>query len=256
MKAKHIFTMCGVVLGGLAMVQSASAIVTYKGSSEVQFTFNPVLSLSLSDTGFSISGLAPGMQSLSNEIVATVISNSTAGYVLKASVGNSTYNNTDLTSANDKIVMMGSGTTLTKGTWGYTIDNGSNYGALALYTATDATTLATSSSDGGSVHMRIGAYADDNQSPGAYNNVVNFSVVSGIAAHTVTLVGGTLNGGATSGSYNEGDTVTITAACTSVDAFGGWSLSPDFGMITDRTSATTTYTVGNGDVTLNANCAV
>lgn len=262
MKAKHIITTCGVILGGLAVAQGASAVVTYQGSSDIQFTFNPVLSLSLSQDDFVISDLAPGTQALSNEVTATVASNNPAGYTLKASVGNSTYTSTDLTSSTSPygFAMINSGNSLTKGTWGYTLDNGTSYGALALYNASESTTISTSSDPSGSVNMKIGAYAGDNQLPGTYNNVVNFSVVSNVAAHTVSVTAGAnvasvaLGGGSTSGSYNEGDTVAITAVCETGKTFANWSKSFDFGTIANDTAASTNYTVGNGDVTLTAYC--
>ncbi|MBR3324071.1 hypothetical protein IKG24_00835 [Candidatus Saccharibacteria bacterium] len=260
MKAKHIITTCGVILGGLAVAQGASAVVTYQGSSDVQFTFNPVLSLTLSGGNFVISDLAPGTKALSNAVTASVASNSSAGYILKASVGNGTYSSTDLTSSDSRFAMISSGTSLAKGTWGYTLNDGTSYGALALYNASDSTTLATSSDPSGSVVMKIGAYAKDDQLPGTYNNVVNFSVVSQVAAHTVSLMPGAnvasvaLGGGGTSRSYNEGDTVTISATCSSGKTFSNWGKSFDFGVIANESAASTSYTVGNGDVTLTAYC--
>ena len=264
MKAKHIITTCGVILGGLAVAGNASAIVTYRGSSDVQFTFNPVLSLTLSGDGFVISDLTPGTSGLSNAVVASVTSNSSAGYILKASVGNSTYANTDLSlaSSTSRFAMMSStASALPQGTWGYTIDNGATYSPLALYTATDITTIESSAADSGSVSMKIGAYANNDQAPGTYNNVVNFSVVSGMAAHTIGVAAGTnvsavsIGASATQGSYNEGDEVPVTATCVSGKTFVNWAKSADFGAFGDASSASTTYTVGNGDVTWTAYCS-
>lgn len=268
MKAKHIITTCGVILGGLAVTGSASAVVTYEGSSDVQFTFTPVLSLSLSGEGFVITdpepgatSLTPGIEGISNAVVANIASNSSAGYILNASVGNSTYNTTDLTAANGRFAMIGSGTTaLTSGTWGYTLDNGATYGALALYSGVP-TTIAESSNPTGSVTMKLGAYAASDQLPGAYNNVVNFAVVSKVAARTVTTMAGTnvvsvaLGGGGATGSFNEGDTVAITGVCETGKSFVGWSKSADFGTIANPAASSTNYTVGGGDVVLTAYCS-
>ena len=267
MKAKHIITTCGVILGGLAVAGSASATVTYRGSSEVQFTFAPMITLDVGSDGFVIADLMPGTTGKSNGVNATVRTNSSAGYTLSATVGNSsTYNNTDLQSSNNnRFAMMSSGTTLTSGTWGYTLDDGSTYKSLPLYSASSAATLnktadasnnpADGYSGGATTSMKIGAYANNDQMPGEYKNVVNFVATANMAPHTVSITGGTFNDGSNIGSFNTGDVVTIISTCAT-DKFGGWTVNPDYyGVIADRTSETTTYTVGNGDVTLNANCA-
>ena len=81
-----------------------------------------------------------------------------------------------------------------------------------------------------------------------------------MAAHTVTLAKGTnvstvvLGSSGTTNSYNEGDTVNISATCASGKSFAGWNKSSDFGTIANSTVASTTYTVGGGDVTLTAYC--
>lgn len=265
MKAKHIITTCGVILGGLAVAGSASAVVTYKGSSDVQFTFSPMLSLELSGDGFNIDDLVPGGSRISNAVDVTVASNSSSGYILTATVGNSTtFSNTDLTSSNSRIAMIGaSDTALSAGKWGYTINDGTTYGALALYSAITPTTIKTSTASGSEVtSVKIGAYADSQQLPGEYNNVVNFAVVSAPAGRTITLLKNNdtavssvaINSGGTIGSYSEGDILNISATCATGYTFSNWSKSADFGTIASDTSATTTYTVGNGDVSITANC--
>ena len=267
MKAKRILiTTCGIILSGLVVATGASA-VTFEGSSDVQFTFNPVLSLSLSADGFLIDNLVPGASGISNEVTATVSSNGSAGYILSATVGDSTtYTTTDLKNAtNNTIAMISSGTSLTSGTWGYTLNNGTDYGALALYTGTGTVLRETSGSGETTTAMKIGAYAATSQATGEYRNVVNFSVVSKIAAHTVTLTAGahtatvSINGGAASstsasGSYEAGDTVTIAATCDSSYTFTGWGIDHDYGSIANPANASTTYTVGGGSVNLTAYC--
>lgn len=282
MKAKHIITTCGVIVGGLAVAGSASAVVTYKGSSEVQFTFAPILSLDLSDNSFAIGDLTPGSQDTSPAVTATVSTNSSAGYILSATVGNSTYNTRDLTSTTNtsKFAMMSSGTSLTSGTWGYTTD-GTKFGALPLYSDTtsgpavlnktvNASGQGADSYPGGMItNVRIGAYANPDQLPGTYSNVVNLIVTANIAARTVDLEKGIMPGDSTTnvasvslnnsatnlGSFEEGTTVPISATCSGASTFAGWSKNHDFGTIADASSANTTYTVGAGDVIITAYCS-
>ena len=186
MKVKHIITTSGIILGGLAAVQGASAVVKYTGSSEVQFTFAPTLSLALTGDDFQIDELFPGNSDISNEVTATVSTNSVAGYELSATVGNdTTYNSTALMTVGGDTIAMVSGNALTSGTWGYTLDNGTTYGALSRSTdtilnkTTDVSgTAATGYTGTSSTSMKIGAYAASDQVPGVYNNIVNFKAVA------------------------------------------------------------------------------
>ena len=255
MKVKHIISTCGIILGGVAATSGASAIVTYKDSADVQFSFSSTLSMTLSADGFTISNLTPGTSSISNSVTASVSTNNPSGYLLSTTVGNSTYNTTDLVSTNgQKIEMMGSGTALSSGTWGYTINNGTTYGALSNVSPT--TLAKTTAAGAGTTEMKIGAYAAGDQHPGTYNNVVNFSVISNIATHTVDVTG--LNTSSVSpsapDSYAEGAEIDISATCASGYTFANWGKSGDYGMIADPSSATTTYTVGAGNATLTAYC--
>lgn len=268
MKVKHIITTGGIILGGLAAVQGASAVVKYTGSSEVQFTFAPTLSLALTGDDFQIDELFPGNSSISNEVTATVTTNSAAGYELSATVGNdTTYNSTALMTVGGDTIAMVSGNALTSGTWGYTLDNGTTYGALSRSTdtilnkTTDISgTAATGYTGTSSTSMKIGAYAASDQVPGVYNNIVNFKVVSNVATHTVTLAAGTnvasvvLGESGTSGNYAEGNSVGIAAICDSGYVFTGWGISRDYGSIANIALASTTYVVGPGNVTITAYC--
>jgi len=268
MKAKHAITTCGAILGGLLIAEGAHATVSYVTSSNVQFTFEPTLSLTLSADDFLIDGLMPGTSDVSNEVTATVSTNSSAGYSLSATVGNATYTSTNLVADYGVFSMIAaSANSLSAGTWGLTLDGGTTYGALdtttpiVLNKTIDRTgTAATGYGGTLSTAMKIGAYADTTQNPGSYRNVVNFQVLSNIPIRLVTLATSAnvnsvvLGTSGTSDSYSEGDTVNIAATCASGYNFSGWSKSGDFGTIADPSAANTTYTVGANDVTITAHC--
>lgn len=304
MKVKHIITTCGIILGGivtsaLAVTSGANATLNYTGKSDVQFTFRSMLTLNLNgtptgytDPTFVIDDLAQSNSKNSNTVTALVNTNNVAGYTLSATVGDAVnYNNTDLNLASgsagsDKFEMISSGTTLTAGKWGYTL-NGSVYGALPLYSDTAHTAILNATrnvtGDPGSncslaacagdtshtgTNVQIGAYADSDQVHGAYQNVVNFKAVANIALHTITLNAGTnvasveitsVNGTALSptvvtGSWSEGTVLGITATCDAGYQFNGWNKNYDFGAIANKTLATTTYTVAGGSTNLTAYC--
>ncbi|MBR3252964.1 hypothetical protein IKF84_02735 [Candidatus Saccharibacteria bacterium] len=169
--------------GGLLVVNPTNAIVTYKDSADVQFTFAPMLSMGLSADGFTIDNLSPGTSSVSNTVTATVTTNSVYGYQLLATVGNSTYTSTDLvpSTGTARFAMIGSGTELAPGTWGYTLDGGTTYGALSTTTPVIIKSNSTTTGDyGESTSIQIGAYASSDQRPSAYSNVVNFMLVANI----------------------------------------------------------------------------
>jgi hypothetical protein len=198
MKVKHIITTCGIILGGLILSRGASATVTYETSSDVQFTIRPMLSLTLSEAGFVIDNLVPGVSDNSNAVTATVNTNSSAGYVLSATVGNTTYNTTSLVSGSDTIAMMGAGSALASGTWGYTLDDGVTYGALDTVNSTIlnktvdvAGAPASGFSGTNNTVIKVGAYASDTQANGSYRNVMNFTAVPNVAARTVSVAAGT-----------------------------------------------------------------
>lgn len=266
MKVKHIITTCGIILGGAAFTCGAGAVVSYKSDSNVQFTWSGSLSLTLTGDDFEIASLAPGGRDLSNSVVAAVSTNSPKGYTLSATVGgtigSTTYSTTALESDESTIAMIGSSATdLTAGTWGYTL-NGSEatptFGALD--TATSTVLKQTTASGDGSVTMQIGAYAAANQLPGTYHNVINFEATANVATRTITLEKGdgvasvTLGTSGVSGDYSEGSPVNIAATCASGYTFNHWYNPTDYGVIASDTTASTTYTVGAGDVTLTAYC--
>lgn len=297
MKVKHIITTCGL-LGGLIVTSGAGSAISNVAKSDVQFTFRPVLTLelddNLSDTDypnntFLINDLAPGNVKDSNEVTATVTTNSAAGYTLSATVGDTTsaaLNTTDLVlgSGGDKFEMTTDNVaTLSTGKWGYRVKNGTygNYSALDISTSKilNATrdnigTASTASYPGGATtDMKIGAYAKTSQVAGKYQNVINFEAVANVAAHQVNLLKGAMGSAAThvatveinsvngtaitpvtAGSWSEGTTLGITATCDSGYTFSNWNLNYDYGSLADRALATTTYTVGGGSVNVTAYC--
>lgn len=304
MKVKHITTIIGIILGGAVFTTAANATVTMEGHSDVQFTFGPTLTLTLSNTltdcpspyqnpTFCIENLVQGTESLSNMIRAKVTTNSSAGYNLSATVGGTskdgtkTYSGTDLEHASvsgAKFTMIGaSATSLTDGEWGFTTTGDAVSPATPTYMALDtsnSTTInattdmagtAASASYQGTEYtkMWIGAYATSTQIAGAYGNVINFTALANVqmrsvsvaaynantTAYNITSVDGTAITPVTSGSWADGQVLGITATCASGKTFLGWASSYDFGKVADMNAATTTYTVGGGNITLTAYCS-
>jgi hypothetical protein len=91
---KIILFSTGLVIS-LIGVNAVSA-VTYQSNVGVNFTFNPSISLSVSDN-LNVDNLTPGGSSDSNIITVGVTTNSVAGYTLSATVGNKTDASTALT---------------------------------------------------------------------------------------------------------------------------------------------------------------
>jgi len=241
------------------------------------------------DPTFCIENLVPGTTALSNTVTATVATNSAAGYKLSATVGgtdstSATYATSDLTSTShtDKFTMLNdaTSTSLAAGEWGFTL-NGS--AATPTYMTLDTTTArtinstidaagtaATGYSGTNNTAMQIGAYAGASQKAGVYRNVLNFTALPNMLMRTVTIAkssatdvasaaivsvdGTALSTPVTSGTYGDGQVLGITATCASGKNFLGWASSYDFGKVADMNAATTTYTVGNGDITLTAYC--
>ncbi len=192
-------------------INSASAL-SHKSSVGVNFTFNPVLSISLSSVDLIIPNLAPGSYSDSNEIIVSVGTNTAYGYSLYATAGNdnyanggSNYNINDLVLSNNgsisttetnKFMSLNTTDNLSNmslandDTWGYafatynktndTYNTYSNYSGLPIYTeGTGAELINTkNAADGSSVKFKIAAKASGLQLAGEYTNVVNFYAVA------------------------------------------------------------------------------
>ena len=180
------------ILCGLVLVSGASAL-TYQDGTDVQFTFNSTLSISLSDTDIVIGNLIPGQDDTSNAVDVVVNTNNLYGYTLTATVGSATKNYRDLRHTNgtasfasidvnsDLSTLSGESSSV----WGYTTStNGttwSNYNGLPKYDDT-ANTAELNVTDGAAedstTSFKIGAYAAEGQLAGDYTNVINFEVVS------------------------------------------------------------------------------
>ncbi len=186
---------------GFLFVGSVSAL-SYQQDIGVNFTFNPVLSLTLSSNDIHIVNLAPGTASDSNVINVNVVTNSVGGYTLNATVGNSTtYNTRNLLHTNSNISdnfssiaysstpTITTNTNLSNDTWGFSfsVDNGtnwSNYNGLPLYS--DTVNIATlkhtngpvSSASGDDIKFKIAAKASETKPSGDYSNVINFTLVA------------------------------------------------------------------------------
>ena len=207
---KSTIILATAILGAVsvAVAHQASAI-TYQNSTNVEFTFNPTINVSLSSSDLTISDLAPGGTSDSNVITATVSTNAGYGYYLSATTGTAG-GNTNLTNTADSTYNFASlssnAATLSAipdNKWGYSYstDNGTtwisgdNGSALAGYNGlpldaddSGATGVKLLSSDSfatsGSVQFKIGARASSDQAAGTYTGTVNFYAVTNPAPVT------------------------------------------------------------------------
>lgn len=159
----------------------------------VQFTFNPVITLSMEgrDGGaadsFTISDLAPGTKKNSNEVDVKVSTNNNSGYLLSATVGDASNNSSDLKQDGGvgvfSSVAVGEKTAeLGDNEWGFSVDGGSNYSGLPLYSGTGVELLYSRwSTAGDTVRFLIGAKAASTQLSGDYLNTINFTAVVNVA---------------------------------------------------------------------------
>ena len=189
--------------------------LTYSSVSDVEFTFNSVISVSLSSPNLVISDLAPGEASDSNIVTVGATTNGSAGYQLSATVGvkNGTDALVNTTNSSNTFVNL----TATKANlagfsdniWGYSYcaDTSANCngGSGAWVSGSKGSTIAgyaglpldnnTNASDrdlGGvlllntsgpedtvqSIQFKIGAKASNNQASGDYTNTINFYAVA------------------------------------------------------------------------------
>ena len=146
---------------------------------EINFTFTPVMTVTLSSKDLSINNLAPGNTG-TGSVSVSVATNNYSGYTLKATVGSASNASTNLTNTNGTFSMVSAaGSTLAPGEWGYkTSSAATTYSPIVLYTATTPTTINSSTgptnAGTGETNFYIGAYADTTQAPGEYTNVINF----------------------------------------------------------------------------------
>ena len=224
MRVKNFLTTLTVIAVSFLFLANFSgndaSALSYQSSIDVQFTFNPYVSLDVSGD-LVISDLAPGHSADSNIITITASSNSPAGYALYSSVGGdstSNYNYTDLrlSSTNSTNVFTNLSSNVASlsnfgdNTWGYSYCNTTNdcdtntywvsgnagstaagYNGLPRYDASDNTTgvilASTSSPSATGLKFKIGAKASATQVTGTYTNVVNFINVAKIITTEYTI---------------------------------------------------------------------
>lgn len=199
MQKHHILYIVIINILSLICVNNISAL-SYQGSANIGFTFNPTLSLSVSGD-LIISNLTPGSSSDSNSITVSVATNTAYGYTLTSTVGSS--NNGSIAGNNSRNLVnsvdntksftsldYGSSivdkTNFNDNTWGYSYsqDSGTNwraYNGLPLYsdTAKSAVLFSTySPAHNTSLDFKIAAKAGSAQASGEYTNVINFYAVS------------------------------------------------------------------------------
>ena len=168
--------------------------LTYQTSEDISFTFNPSIAISLS-SDLVINNLTPGSSADSNVITVSTSTNNITGYVLTASVGNTTNTTTNLVNGNYNFASVATNADLanlaTDNTWGYSFseDDGStwtNYSGLPLYTSANWKEIITTNTKGiTNLKFKIGAKASTSQASGTYTNVINFTAVANAVPDSV-----------------------------------------------------------------------
>jgi len=215
MRVKHnktIITLSLTIITlGLLSISSASAL-TYQSPVDMQFTFNPTVSINVSGD-LIIPNLAPGSSSDSNIITITAGSNDAHGYKLYGTVGSSSSNYTDLRLSSSNTTNVFTNLSSNKAalsnfsdnTWGYSYstDSGSSwvsgnagstssgYNGLPLYNSSNNASgvilASTSSASETSLQFKIGAKAASTQVSGTYTNIINFIGVGNVVTTTYSL---------------------------------------------------------------------
>ena len=206
-------TGAGVIAGGSNITHA----LTYQDTVDMQFTFNPTVSINVSGD-LIIPNLTPGSAFDSNIITVKAGSNDANGYTLYSTVGSSTTNYTDLRIDSSNTTNVFTNLSSSKAslesfddnTWGYSYCNTTNdcdtntnwvsgnagstaagYNGLPLYNASDNTTgvmLAnTTSPSETELKFKIGAKAASTQATGTYTNTINFIGVAKVITTTYTL---------------------------------------------------------------------
>lgn len=189
------------IINTFTYIPSTSAL-SYQSSTDINFTFNPTLSINISPSDLRIDNLTPGTVGDSNIINVSVATNASHGYTLSATVGDSLHNNTNLTHANNadifsSIAMDANLANLTTdNTWGYSYrlsnnnnnnsnsdtsnssdsNTWSNYSGLS--NETSKTLVNTDSQIAKPIDFKIAAKASSTQPSGTYTNTINFIAIS------------------------------------------------------------------------------
>lgn len=182
-------------------VVSFASAEEYQSAQDVSFTFSSTIGVTVSSNNLTIGSLVPGNYSDSNIITVTATSNAVGGYQLNSTVGNTTYNYTDLriSSSDTSHVFNSLGSSsasslanLGDSKWGYSYstDSGSTWrsGDIGIaspnpyggYTSTSSTIthVNTTSPGSSSIQYKIGAKTSATQAAGTYQNVVNFAITA------------------------------------------------------------------------------
>ncbi len=195
MKVRQLLVGLGVIFGSSFFASSVTAI-TYRKETTVRFTFNTELSVALDTANIEILDLTPGTSSDSNVIGLTINTNNMVGYTATASVGDGTYDTTDMVHTNGTNIFSSLSTEAslasisTDNTWGYATsnDNGSSwsdYSGLPIYSG-DAKEISVADSPvSDSIKFKINAKAATSQAAGDYRNVINFTVVANVPPRTI-----------------------------------------------------------------------
>lgn len=203
----HTFLTLGLTVLGVGAVVSNAAFLnntsaeTFQSSQDVSFQFTPTIGVTVSSDNLTIGSLAPGGSSDSNIITVTATSNAVGGYQLKSTIGNTTYNYTDLrisgSDSSHVFSNLGSSSAsslanLGDSKWGYSYSTNSGstwrsgnigstspnpYGGYAN-TSTAITHINATTPGSSSIQYKIGAKASNTQVAGTYKNVVNFTITA------------------------------------------------------------------------------
>ena len=181
------------IINTFSYIPSTSAL-SYQSSTDVKFTFNPTLSISISPSDLIIDNLTPGTVSDSNVINVSVATNASHGYTLSATVGDSLHNNNDLVHTNSTNVFSSIATDssllslTTDNTWGYSYrlsnnsNNNNNNSTWSNYSGlsngASKTLISTDSQIAKPIDFKIAAKASSTQPSGTYTNTINFIAIS------------------------------------------------------------------------------
>ena len=180
----------------LCLSNSVSAL-SYQSNVGLNFTFNPTLSINVSNNNLVIPNLIAGDYSDSNSINVVVSSNTLSGYTVSANtndedltsnIGNNSNSNSNSSNSNYTFSSLATDASLEDlstaddNTWGYSysLDSGvswSNYSGLSM--SSNRVLYDTNSpADNKTIGLKIGAKASSNQPSGVYTTTINFMAVS------------------------------------------------------------------------------
>lgn len=190
------------IINTFTYIPNTSAL-NYQSSTNIGFTFNPTISVSISPNNLIIPNLTPGTAADSNPITVSVSTNTAYGYHLTANVGNNTdnYNTTNLVhttsststpTTNATFASLAYGANITNkdnlptNTWGYSYSNDSGttwrpYSGLPLYSDANNSKVLFSTyspAHNTSLDFKIAANSGSTQPSGEYTNIINFYATS------------------------------------------------------------------------------